>query len=712
MQSPSSAAIPVSSASSSVKPWGLAVLRVLWWLLVPLAIGLTAAGLPARLRHLTGVGNAPVAMNVYELSLEVVLALAFFAMGILLVWKRMDNPLAIFMSLTLIMLGATETGMTDSFINPEFSSASQLWRWPVFTMRALAMIGALLLFYLFPDGRFVPRWTRWLALGWTLLTLIWLLFPAVPFNTIYGPTWRATPIASYLFAVAWFATGPAAQIYRHRRVSGHVERQQSEWLAAGLIGALLGGLAYYGLSVIDNVVAPGFMGPAYSWLRPTFRTLFMALLPICIAVAILRYRLLDIDLLIEGTLLYGALTAAVVAIYVAVVTGLGAIIGTRSTLFVSVVATALVAVLFQPLRAWIQRGVTRLLYGERDNPYAVLSRIGRDLEVGAPSHDALLESMARTVAEALRLPYAAITTASSPGQTPQAGQAGQRGAFGVLPDEERLVATPLHYLGEEVGSLTVATRSAREPLSPGDRRLLDDLARQAAIAVSVAQTSMDLQQSRGALITAREEERRRLRRDLHDGLGPSLAGLSFRLDAARNLLTRDPQRADAQLEAAGDQLRAAIADIRRLVYDLRPPALDEFGLAQALTHHLESLSSSSVHFSLEVPAPLPPLSAAVEVAAFRVVQEACTNVLRHSGARSCRARLAIEGDSLEVTVIDDGRGLAPQARAGVGLQAMRERAAELGGSFELSEPAAGGVQICARLPLLRPAAASTEEGRP
>lgn len=674
---------------------GLALLRALWWLLAPLAAGLTLAGTPARLRHLAGVGNTPAPVHHYTLTLELLLALTFFAMALFLIWHHTDEPLALFMSLTLVMLGATETGMTDSLINPEFSSAPTWLRAPVLLFRALAMIGALLLFYLFPDGRFVPRWTRWLALGWTVLTLLWLVFPALPLNTIHGPTWRATPLASYFFAVSWFATGIGAQIYRHRRVSGHVERQQTEWLAAGLIAAMLGGVAYYGISAFDVAVRPGFLGPAYEWVRPTLRTLLMALLPICVAVAILRFRLFDIDLLIEGTLLYGALSATIVALYVAVVVGLGAVVGSSNPLAVSLVATVAVALLLQPLRVRLQRGVNRLLYGERDDPYAVLTRLGRNLEGGAPSPDILLASIAQTVAEALRLPYVELLV--DDGRSPR-----RESTFGRRPESERLLTLPLNYLGESVGSLVVANRAPSERLSPGDRRLLDDLARQAAIAVYAAQVSADLHQSRGALITAREEERRRLRRDLHDGLGPSLAGLSFRIDAARNLLRRDPQRADAQLEAAGDQLRTAIADIRRLAYDLRPPALDDLGLVGALRQHFEMLQPTALQFSFDAPDALPPLPAAVEVAAYRIVQEAVANVARHAHARLCEVRLRVEGHTLVLTVSDDGRGLPADARAGVGLVAMRERAAELEGVLLVGARPGGGTQVEARLPLAPP----------
>ncbi len=667
-------------------------LRIVWWLFAPLAIALSIAGIPARMRIILS-GRAASAVDYYALSLEIVLATVFFATGLAIVRGRMREPLVVFLSLTLIMVGATETGMTDALINADFSPVAWLWRAPVLAMRALEMIGALLILYLYPDGRFVPRFTRWLALAWTILTLAFLLFPNLPLNTIYGPTFRSTPLLSFGNALIWFGTGVAAQIYRYRRESGHIERQQTEWMAAGLIGAVLGGVAFYGISAIDNTLWPGFLGSTYSWLRPTLQTLLMALLPLCIGVAILRYRLLDIDMLISGTLLYGALTVVVVGLYVGIVGALGLITQQWGGLFASLLATGVVAVLFQPLRARMQHWVNHLMYGDRDDPYAVLTRLGRQWEQSNQTPDTLLTAVAQTVAEALRLPYAAVVLDE---EIPAASGVGE---FGKPPAAEQLFSLPLVYQNEPLGRLIVAQRARGEPFSPGDRRLLDDLARQAAIAVYAARVGKDVQQSRNAIVSAREEERRRLRRDLHDGLGPALAGLSFRIDATRNLLARDPGRADEHLSAAGEQLQDAIADIRRLVYNLRPPALDELGLVPALRQHFATLQGASVQLTLEAPETLPPLPAAVEVAAYRIVQEAANNALRHAGAHQCHARIALEDDALCVTVRDDGTGLQPSSRTGVGIHAMRERTAELGGTLEIAAQPGTGLAVTARLPL-------------
>jgi signal transduction histidine kinase len=267
-------------------------------------------------------------------------------------------------------------------------------------------------------------------------------------------------------------------------------------------------------------------------------------------------------------------------------------------------------------------------------------------------------------------------------------------------ESEGLCAS-LIYQGETVGYIVLAPRAPGESFSPADRRLLDDLAREAGVAVHAVRLTMDLQHSRERLVTAREEERRRLRRDLHDGLGPTLASLAQRLDTAGILVPRDPDAAVALLGDLKVQVKATITDIRRLVYALRPPALDELGLVSAIGEHAAYYNeSNSLRISLEAPERLPPLPAAVEVAAYRIVLEALTNVARHAHAQTCRIRLDItEAPALCLEITDDGGGLPTGYRAGVGLTAMRERAVELGGECRIEPGPTRGTRVWARLPL-------------
>jgi signal transduction histidine kinase len=230
--------------------------------------------------------------------------------------------------------------------------------------------------------------------------------------------------------------------------------------------------------------------------------------------------------------------------------------------------------------------------------------------------------------------------------------------------------------------------------------LLEDLARQAEVAVHAVRLTADLQHSRERLVATREEERRRLRRDLHDGLGAQLAGLNVQAGTLRRLIPRDPAAADELVVELRDELRAAIADIRRLVHDLRPPALDDLGLAAALRRLAERYGSEDEQLQVlvETPEDLPTLPAAVEVAVYRITQEALINVARHARARNCVVRLAVDED-VALEIVDDGIGIPVERGAGVGLSSMRERASELGGSCVVEPAPKGGTRVLVRLPL-------------
>ncbi len=336
------------------------------------------------------------------------------------------------------------------------------------------------------------------------------------------------------------------------------------------------------------------------------------------------------------------------------------------------------------------------MYGERDEPYAVISRLGQRLEATLDP-DAVLPTVVETVRHALRLPYAAVALKRAEGYI-VAAASGE-------PASEQL-RLPLVYQNDIVGQLMLSPRAPGEKFAPSDRRLLDDLARQAGVAAHAVQLTSDLQRSRERLVTAREEERRRLRRDLHDGLGSRLAALNLQAGALRGLIRRDPDAADEAVAELRDEIRTSIADIRRLVYGLRPPALDELGLVAAIRQRaavcaLGESSGESNDLQVEVHAPerLPALPAAVEAAAYRIVEEALTNVVCHARAATCVVRLSIEERALSLEIADDGVGLRPIHAAGVGLLSMRERAAELGGTCVVESTPGRGTRVLARLPL-------------
>lgn len=284
-------------------------------------------------------------------------------------------PVGLFLALTLVLLGAVETSMTDALINPQWSPIAALWRWPILSLRALEMICALTMLYIFPDGHFTPGWTRPLAVIWVLSTIAWLLFPNLPFNTIYGPTWRATPLASLLVGTGWFSSGIIALVLRYLHSASPIQRRQTWWVAAGMIAATIGGLLYYGLSAF----ADSGLLPMYDWYltsRSLLQAIGLALLPVCLAVAILRYRLFDIEVVIRRTLVYTTLTLALGTIYLLGVTLLQLLLvrltGEESSLAVAG-STLAIAALFQPLRRHVQAIIDRRFFRNTYDAVRVLS---------------------------------------------------------------------------------------------------------------------------------------------------------------------------------------------------------------------------------------------------------------------------------------------------------------------------------------------------
>ena len=259
---------------------------------------------------------------------------------------------------------------------------------------------------------------------------------------------------------------------------------------------------------------------------------------------------------------------------------------------------------------------------------------------------------------------------------------------------------PLEHEGQHIGVLLVGVRAGEDALGAADRQVLEVLAAPVAVALHAVLLSQELQRSRERLVAAREEERRRLRRDLHDGLGPILTAVTLKADAARSALATAPDRTDALLAELRGDANQAIGDLRRVIYDLRPAALDELGLLGALDEQVDRFGRQGLLISLQAPPALPVLPAAVEVATYRIVTEALTNVARHAHAHQVTITIAVDGE-LCLAVHDDGT--TPTAngggwRPGTGLQSMNERVAELGGTLEVGPTATGG-RVQASLPL-------------
>lgn len=471
----------------------------------------------------------------------------------------------------------------------------------------------------------------------------------------------------------------AAAIFRFTRSSGG-ERFQLKWFAYAASFSLV--------LLIVGFALPRSTAGDLAWASGMAA---LGLIPVGAGIGILRHRLYDIDLLISRTLAFGTLSGTVVVLYLVTVTLLGALFRQPEDPLVSAGAALVVAVLFSPLRVRVQRIVDHLVYGERDEPYAVVAELGRRLGE-ALDPDSVLPTIARTVAGSLRLPYVAIELNAGDGERIVASHG--RPA-------EVTTRLPLTYQQETVGHLLVSPRPGEATLGHQDLAVLEALSRQAGVAAHVVHVTAELRRTRERLVIAREEERRRLLRDLHDELGPRLASHTLLVDAARSALTRDVHRADTLLGELAQETRRSLEEVRRIARGLRPPALDELGLPAALRDAAEHCASSRLAVEVDV-TDVDSTPTAVETAAYHVAREALANVVRHSEARWCAVRLHRNGGGpLILEVEDDGRGVVPGAAPGLGFESMRERPAEVGGHCVIEERPGGGTRVTAVFPLDR-----------
>lgn len=362
---------------------------------------------------------------------------------------------------------------------------------------------------------------------------------------------------------------------------------------------------------------------------------------------------------------------------------------------VSLLATGLVAALFQPLRERLQVSVNRLMYGERDEPYVLLARLSRKIE-GSLIPERVLPTILETFTQSLKLPYASLLLYRDDG----AEVVADYGRTDTAAKPADPVVFPLTHQGETFGELRLEPRSPDETFSPGELALLRTIAQQVSVAAYAVRQTLDLRRSRERLINAREEERLRIRRDLHDGLGPALAGLNLQASSLKSLITTQPDAAQAAVDELRSGLRKTVDEVRQIVHDLRPPSLDQLGLKGALEQLVEGLGMSSKGNAIKITTDIPEsltLPPATEVAVYRVTQEALSNALKHARASHVAVTLTLEC-SLRLTIRDDGIGIPEHYRAGVGLRSMQERVEELRGSFEIASWPHQGTIIRVGLP--------------
>ena len=369
-----------------------------------------------------------------------------------------------------------------------------------------------------------------------------------------------------------------------------------------------------------------------------------------------------------AALTYGLLLSYCAALYVLVLAVGGVRYGHPGPAWLYVVATVAVVATVEPARRWLRTNVEEVVHGHHENAYAAIISLQRELDVEPSSG---LSPLPAIIARSVNLPYVVIELSGEPPQV-----------YGEPAPGAATTQLPILFRTEHLGTVAAGHRRRGLPLSAADLVLLRDLTGQVAVSVFAQRAAVQVQESRAELVTAREEERRRIRRDLHDGLGPTLAAMQLQLKAVQRLLPDNPGAAsDIVVDLLADA-RTTAADVRRLVYDLRPPRLDELGLVGALRNQWTVPTAPAL--VIDVDPGLPELPAAVEVAIYRIATEALQNVVKHAGATKACVVLEGDGERVRLSVSDDGRGLPEPLIAGVGLTAMRERAEELGGTVDVA----------------------------
>lgn len=632
------------------------------WLVPGAALALISTGVA-----LSWYASAP---DPGYLALDAAAGLTCAVVGGLVLSRRPRHPIGLLFSLS--GLGLAAQACTGGYAVaahaggwPLDGLAFWLTNWVFFLGLAPVLVTLLLL----PDGQLPsaawrPVLVVELVLGAVVTAVLMLRDEAWAWGVVVeNPLGRLSTdeVVGPVFGIVTVTaavTGAAAIVSRLRSERGAVERRQ--------MYPLLGAALAIGVAVVTDTALPAG-SPIGIWVV----ALTLPLLPIAVAFSVFRYRLFEIEVAVRRSLVYVVASALLLGVYVGVVAVVDA----------PVLGTAVVALAFAPVRDRVQRAMARWFFGNRRDPAAALSLLSRRLE--SASETPLVDA-AQTVAVTLRLPAATVVNTREEIVS----------TYGSEPVDGLRVS--LVAGGRVEGELRVARRSAEERLSAADEAVLTELARPLALALAAARLDAEVHRSRALLVRAREEERRRMRQELHDGLGPGLAAIGMELDLAIALAG---QREAVGTHATARARRLAaqlIDDVRQIVHELRPAALDDLGLVGAL-EDLALTPGAGPRVRVESAA-LPQLPAAIEVAAYRIAQEALTNAVRHAEASSVTIALDVRASWLHVEIRDDGRGLPQQVVEGVGSSSMRERATEVGGRFWRGPASGAGTIVRAELP--------------
>ncbi len=677
--------------------------------------GITSPAPPTTLALLREAGFTVNGYAMWFVVLDSTFTLLYATAAFVILFKGWREPMAMLASAMLIAFGTTFPQLIHAA-----AEAHPFWYAWFDGVGFIGWITLFLFFAMFPDGRLLPKRAAMPILAFGAIKLAGMLLPGSMLDHNTWPLWPsvllfAVPIAALIYS----------QFYRYRRMSSPEQRQQTKWVVYGLTVGLL---AFMTISILFDPDL--YRSPvAFIYLNGALH-LFLLVIPLTLCLAILRMRLWDVDPVVKRSIVYLALTASIAALYGSSILYFGALFRTGDRFAPSLISAMLVAVLFAPLKSRLQRTVDRLLKGRHDDPYGMLSEL-RSLLVKPLPPEAMLETIVRYARQALRIPYAAIAIKLH-GQERLAVADPEHAAT------DQNYSVPIVHRGMDVGVFHASSRPG-EPFTQEDLRLLDVWLGHAGPIVDNYRMTRgmklladDLQRSRERLVLAREEERRAIRRNLHDELAPRLAAIGLHATAAEMNVRTNPAAATEQLGELREVVRSSIADIRALVRDMRPASLDEWGLVGAVQERIRELTAPlqvmeasdgddpayrGLRIAFDAPERLPPLPAAIEVAAYWIMTESIANVVRHAQASVCKVRLTLSPKRGELTieVTDDGIGVDERmvgaaigtgeraasggTAGGIGLGSLRERAAELGGECVIERVASGGTCVRAILPV-------------
>jgi signal transduction histidine kinase len=656
-----------------------------------------------------GLGlNRPATAVPYGLGFVVYMAIYLCPapIGALIASRRPGHPIGwIMLAIGLVIAVA---GLLGESARQLYAPRPELGAAFFFISNALTRVVQLLygiLLLLFPDGRLPSRrWRPVVMVGVVAMTASCALDVITPgpladyamVTPPQNPFGIPLPdLAQHVFGLSFFIglfgfllLSIVSVALRFRR-AGPELRLQLKWVA--LAGSLL-----VATDVGANVITPvGSWPPASAEAAELIAAAAMAA---AIAIAILRHRLFDIDLVISRAVAYGALAGVITTFYVAIVAGVGSLLaaGSESRLFLAIVATAFVAVAFQPLRARLERLANRLVYGVRAVPYEVLADFTTRLD-GRENSLQLLPVMAKMLAQGT----------GSDAATVWLHENGRDVAASSFPEHQTVAADVatrsvlLQHAGANLGRLTVARRSG-EPLSPTEERLMDGLASQAGLVLhsaglqdELSRRMIELRQSRHRLVTAQDEARRRLERDLHDGAQQNLVSLRMKLGLAASLARNKPGSLEPLLQEMQSELGDALDSLRNLARGVYPPLLEAEGLKAALRAR-----ARQVPISIDVQSGPERYPRELEGAVYFCCSEALQNLSKHSRATRGSVRVWCENGRLSFEVRDNGRGLdAARVKLGGGLQNIRDRLDALGGVADVSSAPGSGARVAGWVPL-------------